>query len=54
MGTPIPRDTERFKYLSPDKPAVMPPGWRFPTAEELAQDTLLRMEQMYKRGTDGN
>lgn len=51
---PIPRDTERFAKLSPDKLAVMPPGFKFPTAEEFAQHTLDRIAEMYKRGIDGN
>lgn len=39
----LPHNPSRLGKLSPDKPAVMPPGWKFPSPEQVDHDTLGRL-----------
>ena len=54
LGKPIPRDPNTFRYLSPDRPAVMPKGLKFPSPEEFNRRADADMIAVYERGTSGN
>lgn len=54
-GQPLPRDEERFRRFRNDEAiTAMKPGAKFPSADEMAEETINRLVAMYRRGIDGN
>lgn len=52
-GKPVPLDEARFSKLSTDQPAKLPPDFKLPGGEEMAEQTLERMVEVQRR-YDGN
>jgi|GEM_PF-4887530 len=54
IGKPVPRDPDRFRYLSYERPARLPPGFALPSPEAMGRQSLDRIVETQRRGIDGN